>query len=201
MLHFCVICGVLICRTSFAPGVLPDDDLQWYQQLRVVWRRESSDAATLSGVGYLDSDDRVIASLGPESSYRDANATLEEYIPLTMKVPSSLRASSSMRHAGTFCYRGFLKVYQTLVDFRLYFTICCIVLPGVGTAMFGQVTISEARFSSKSLLAILLGKLLMKGIVIFWLSPCNLGMWQSYYVFVSGTNLSQCLPAPQSYGF
>lgn len=34
MLHFCVICGVLIRRTSFAPGVLPDDDLQWYQQLR-----------------------------------------------------------------------------------------------------------------------------------------------------------------------
>ncbi|KAE8332206.1 hypothetical protein BDV39DRAFT_217227 [Aspergillus sergii] len=81
MLHFCVICGVLIRRTSFAPGVPPDDDLQWYQQLRVVWRRESSDAATLSGVGYLDSDDRVIAPLGPESSYRDASATFEEYIP------------------------------------------------------------------------------------------------------------------------
>lgn len=35
MLHFCVICGVLIRRTSFAPGVLPDDDLQWYQQLHI----------------------------------------------------------------------------------------------------------------------------------------------------------------------
>ncbi|KAB8225499.1 hypothetical protein BDV33DRAFT_198413 [Aspergillus novoparasiticus] len=81
MLHFCVICGVLIRRTSFAPGVLPDDDLQWHQQLRVVWRRESSDVATLSGVGYLDPDDRVIAPLGPESSYRDASATFEEYIP------------------------------------------------------------------------------------------------------------------------
>ncbi|KAE8132710.1 hypothetical protein BDV38DRAFT_274913 [Aspergillus pseudotamarii] len=79
MLHFCVICGVLIRRTSFAPGVLPDDDLQWYQQLRAVSRRESSDVATLSGVGYVDSDDSIIAPLGPESSYRDASATLEEY--------------------------------------------------------------------------------------------------------------------------
>ncbi|BAE61360.1 unnamed protein product [Aspergillus oryzae RIB40] len=81
MLHFCVICGVLIRRTSFAPGVLPDDDLQWYQQLHIVWRREISDTATLSGVGYIDSDDRVIAPLGPESSYRDASVTFEEYIP------------------------------------------------------------------------------------------------------------------------
>ncbi|KAB8242493.1 hypothetical protein BDV35DRAFT_400075 [Aspergillus flavus] len=81
MLHFCVICGVLIRRTSFAPGVLPDDDLQWYQQLRAVWRRESSETATLSGVGYIDSDDRVIAPLGPASSYRDTSVTFKEYIP------------------------------------------------------------------------------------------------------------------------
>ncbi|GMF80099.1 unnamed protein product [Aspergillus oryzae] len=40
-----------------------------------------NDTATLSGVGYIDSDDRVIAPLGPESSYRDASVTFEEYIP------------------------------------------------------------------------------------------------------------------------
>lgn len=46
-----------------------------------MWRRESSETATLSGVGYIDSDDRVIAPLGPASSYRDTSVTFEEYIP------------------------------------------------------------------------------------------------------------------------
>lgn len=35
MLHFCVICGVHISRTSAAPGAVPAKDLKWYQRLRV----------------------------------------------------------------------------------------------------------------------------------------------------------------------
>lgn len=35
MLHFCVICGVRISRTSAAPGAVPAEDVEWYQQLRV----------------------------------------------------------------------------------------------------------------------------------------------------------------------
>ncbi|KAL3481120.1 hypothetical protein BJX99DRAFT_271716 [Aspergillus californicus] len=74
MLYFCVICGVLISRTSIAPGTVPTEDLEWYQQLRV-------DNANISGVGFFNSLDRILAPLDYQNSFTDANANLVSYTP------------------------------------------------------------------------------------------------------------------------
>ncbi|KAL2867742.1 uncharacterized protein BJX67DRAFT_387638 [Aspergillus lucknowensis] len=83
MLHYCVMCGVLIRRTSAAPGTVPID-LEWHQELRVVQlRNDSPDStssetqlATLSGVGFVDLLDRIVAPLDHRCRYKDNGVSL-----------------------------------------------------------------------------------------------------------------------------
>ncbi|KAL2822775.1 hypothetical protein BDW59DRAFT_149120 [Aspergillus cavernicola] len=88
MLHYCVICGVLISRTSAVPGTVPTD-LEWYQQLRVIQLyddlangpRPATKLAPLSGVGFVNLSDRITAPLDHGYSFKDDNANLESYTP------------------------------------------------------------------------------------------------------------------------
>ncbi|KAL5335604.1 hypothetical protein BJX70DRAFT_374603 [Aspergillus crustosus] len=85
MIHYCTICGVVIGRGSAAPGTAPTD-LEWYQQLRVVQshHENASDprpATTVSGVGYVDFLDRIIAPSNYSSFFEDGGANLAIYVP------------------------------------------------------------------------------------------------------------------------
>ncbi|KAE8150641.1 hypothetical protein BDV25DRAFT_139639 [Aspergillus avenaceus] len=80
MHHFCVICGVLIRRTSFTPGEVPKKELEWDQLLRVVQRHDPLDDTLLSGVGYINSDDRIVAPRYCYHTYRHPLALLDEVI-------------------------------------------------------------------------------------------------------------------------
>lgn len=104
---FCPICGVVIQPVTVdALGEVTA--LEWYQMLRVgslsphlmtsnlrwfhcspeliiaVWQTVRRHAfwapATISGIGYLDPNDRVLATPEPEASITDRHAQREEYV-------------------------------------------------------------------------------------------------------------------------
>ncbi|KAJ0425254.1 hypothetical protein BJY00DRAFT_204588 [Aspergillus carlsbadensis] len=90
MLHYCVICGVVIGRSSGAPEDVPSV-LEWYQALRVVLVHKGSEDASalwlasqpaiLSGVGFVNSLDRIIAPSDHEHCFADNGANLIAFTP------------------------------------------------------------------------------------------------------------------------
>ncbi|KAJ9355088.1 hypothetical protein DTO280E4_6602 [Paecilomyces variotii] len=76
MLTFCTICGVYI------PGRGPptkDLKWQWHREIRAVRRMESNHTVYLTGVGYLDASQFIVAPQDPDHSYRTPGVLLESY--------------------------------------------------------------------------------------------------------------------------
>ncbi|KAL3492472.1 hypothetical protein BJX62DRAFT_236290 [Aspergillus germanicus] len=90
MPRYCVICGVLIGRCSNPPGTVPWN-LHWYQELRVVRvHKRPEDAsgswlagrpAMLSGVGFIDSIDHIVAPSDHQHCFTNNDANLVSFTP------------------------------------------------------------------------------------------------------------------------
>ncbi|RDW93995.1 uncharacterized protein DSM5745_01317 [Aspergillus mulundensis] len=82
MRHYCVVCGVNISRAAAAPGTVPEESLSWYQELRVAVRRHDDlDAATISGLGFINSSNELTVAEDYQSRFDDANVNLHTYFP------------------------------------------------------------------------------------------------------------------------
>ncbi|KAL3448449.1 hypothetical protein BJX65DRAFT_317354 [Aspergillus insuetus] len=90
MLHYCVICGVLIGRYSNPPGTVPRN-LDWYQELRVVQVHASPEdasgswladrSALLSGMGFVNSIDQIVAPSDHQHCFTNNDANLASFTP------------------------------------------------------------------------------------------------------------------------
>ncbi|KAL4811071.1 hypothetical protein BDV18DRAFT_5054 [Aspergillus unguis] len=74
--YCCVICGIPIRKTSAEPGTVPSEDLEWYQQLRLVQRIDGEDAASTSGVGFVNSIGRICVPDDYSSHFKDGDVIL-----------------------------------------------------------------------------------------------------------------------------
>ncbi|KAL2012051.1 hypothetical protein VTN00DRAFT_4769 [Thermoascus crustaceus] len=81
MRNFCAICGVHVRSISADPEPgLPIEDLEWHQELRAVRHVNSKNTTSLTGIGYLDISEIIVAPPDPGHSYRDVGATLESVL-------------------------------------------------------------------------------------------------------------------------
>ncbi|OOF91952.1 hypothetical protein ASPCADRAFT_509878 [Aspergillus carbonarius ITEM 5010] len=74
MPHFCTICGVFLSPAQVGPGEIPHQGLEWHQTLRLA-------PASLSGIGYINSLNEIVALPKPGDFFLDSHAEIQSYVP------------------------------------------------------------------------------------------------------------------------